>query len=298
MVVPALIYVTINAGSPAARGWGIPMATDIAFAVAVLAVLGSRVPRGLKIFLLTLAIVDDIGAILVLAVFYSEGIAVIWLLGAVVALVWIVLMRRIPLASPLAYILPSVVLWICVLESGVHATIAGVILGLLTPARPVRGQEIIEPLEHRLHPLSSFVVVPLFALANAGVRLDGASLRGAATSAVAWGIVLGLVVGKPLGIMAATAFGLRFRVGRLPRDTRPSHLAVAGTLAGIGFTVSLFIASLSFTGAQLDSAKIAVLLASVTSALVGVVALLITRRRQPPPGAASDFHPPRARTAT
>jgi Na+:H+ antiporter, NhaA family len=255
------------------------MATDIAFVVAVLAVLGSRVPSGLKLFLLTLAIVDDIGAILIIAVFYTDDLAPIWLAGAVVAIACVVLLRRVGVPFALAYVTPAAVLWVCLLESGIHATVAGVVLGLLTPARSFQGRQVIEALEHRLHPWSSFVIVPLFALANAGVVLSGSSLDRAATGAIAWGVVVGLVVGKPLGIIAATAFGLRSRLGRLPAGVRPLHVLGVGTLAGIGFTVSLFVAGLSFNGAELDEAKIGVLAASVVSGLIGTVVLVLLGRR-------------------
>ncbi len=176
MVVPALLYLAINAGGPGGRGWAIPMATDIAFAVAVLAIAGSRVPGNLKLFLLTLAIVDDIGAIIVIAIFYSGQISATWLLGAAGTILVIVGLQQLKLRHAAIYVIPAVVLWVCVLESGVHATIAGVLLGLLTPARKMGGREIIEPLEARLHPWSSFLIVPLFALANAGVYLGGGGI--------------------------------------------------------------------------------------------------------------------------
>jgi NhaA family Na+:H+ antiporter len=279
MVVPALLYLSINMGGAGGRGWAIPMATDIAFAVAVLAIAGPRVPPNLKLFLLTLAIVDDIGAIVVIAVFYSDSISASWLAGAAVTILVIVGLRSLGLRSPWAYVLPAVLLWLCVLESGVHATIAGVILGLLTPAQPIDGREVIEPLEARLHPWSSFVVVPLFALANAGVNLGGGAVRDAFDSAIAWGIVLGLVVGKPVGIVTASALARRLRLGRLPDGVRFTHLVAAGAAAGIGFTVSLFVAGLSYHGARLDDAKVAILSASVVSGAVGLALLRATTRR-------------------
>ena len=279
MVVPAGIYAAVNVGGDGLDGWGIPMATDIAFALAVLAVLGSRIPSGLKLFLLTLAIVDDIGAILVIALFYTDTVHVGWLLLGVAAVACMLIMRRL-VASPLVYMLPAAVLWIAVLESGIHATLAGVVLGLLTPARPVRGRNIIEPLEHRLHPWSSLLVVPLFALANAGIVLSTSGIEAAVTGTIAWGVVAGLVIGKPLGIVVTTALGLRFGIGALPEGMQSRQLLGAGALAGIGFTVSLFVAGLAFQGSALDEAKLGVLAASVISAGVGTVALLrLTRRR-------------------
>lgn len=279
MVVPALLYLAVNAGGPGGRGWAIPMATDIAFAVAVLAIVGSRVPPQLKLFLLTLAIVDDIGAIIVIAIFYSGDISVAWLLGGAASLGVVVGLQRLGVRHALAYVLPAVALWVCVLESGVHATIAGVALGLLTPARPLGGREVLEELEARIHPWSSFVIVPVFALANAGIQLGGDSVTRALKSPIALGVVLGLVIGKPLGIVAATALALRLRLSRLPDGVRLAHIGAAGAAAGIGFTVSLVIANLSYTGVRLDEAKVAILSASILSAAVGTSLLRVTTRR-------------------
>jgi Na+:H+ antiporter, NhaA family len=279
MVFPALLYLAVNAGGPGGKGWAIPMATDIAFAVAVLAIIGSRVPPRLKLFLLSLAIVDDIGAIIVIALFYSGDLSATWLLGAVGTLIVIVVLQRMRVRHVLVYVIPAVVLWVCVLESGVHATIAGVVLGLLTPARPVEGREVLEELEARIHPWSSFAIVPLFALANAGIQLGGDSVERALDSRIALGIVLGLVIGKPLGIVATTAAALRLRLGRLPDGVRLAHVAAAGAAAGIGFTVSLFVANLSYTGGRLDSAKVAILSASIVSAAIGILMLRLTTRR-------------------
>ena len=186
VVVPAGIFLLLNAGGEGGRGWGIPMATDIAFAVGVLAVLGSRVPPGAKVFLLTLAIVDDILAITVIAVFYTSQLAVAWLAVAA-GMVLVLLLRQLGVRAISAYVPLGVLVWLATLESGVHATIAGVALGLATPARPVGGRPVLEQLQHRLHPLSSYLVIPLFALANAGVPLGGDALGRAARSPVAWG---------------------------------------------------------------------------------------------------------------
>jgi NhaA family Na+:H+ antiporter len=279
MVAPALLYLAINAGGPGGRGWAIPMATDIAFAVAVLAIAGSRVPGNLRLFLLTLAIVDDIGAIAVIAVFYSSDISATWLLGAAGALIVIVVLQRLGARPVLLYAVPAVALWLCVFESGVHATIAGVLLGLITPARPFGGREVIEELESALHPWSSFVIVPLFALANAGVYLRGDDLTRAWSSTIAWGIVVGLVIGKPVGIVVTTVLARRFRLGRLPEGVQLEHLVAVGSVAGIGFTVSLFVANLSYRGARLDEAKVAILAASVVSGIVGLTLLRVTSRR-------------------
>lgn len=269
MVVPALLFAAVNIGSAGSRGWAIPMATDIAFAVVVLGALGSRVPNPLRLFLLMLAIVDDIGAILVIALFYSEPVALGWLLGALGIVVGIVVAQRLQLANPIVYVFPAIALWVCTYESGIHATIAGVVLGLLTPARPIGGREVIDALQHRLHPWSSLLVVPVFAVANAGVHLEASALQRAMSSGIAWGIMLGLVVGKPLGIVLASVLGVRLRLGRLPDGVSLRHVVGAGCVAGIGFTVSLFVADLSFGGAMLRDAKLGIIAASVVSATIG-----------------------------
>ena len=271
MVVPALIFVALNLGGEGTDGWAIPMATDIAFALAVLAIVGSKAPKELKLFLLTLAIVDDIGAIVVIALFYGEGIDLRWLAGTGAVIVVIVLMRLASLVHPAWYVLPGVALWVVTFESGVHATIAGVILGLLTPTGPVGGRQVLTDLEDTLHPWSSFLVVPVFALANAGVVLDRASLEAAVTGTVAWGVVLGLVVGKPLGIMTSSALAVRLRIGVLPAGVALRHLMGLSLIAGIGFTVSLFVADLAFAGELLGEAKVAILAASVLAAAGGSI---------------------------
>jgi Na+:H+ antiporter, NhaA family len=281
MVLPAALFLSLNPSAPGSDGWGIPVATDIAFAVGVLSLLGSRVPKGLKLFLLTLAIVDDVGAILIIAVFYSSGLSGPWLGGAVATLLVFFVFQRVGIRHPVAYVVPGVVLWVCTLESGVHATLAGVVLGLLAPNQDWRGQPVIGRLEHLLHPWTSFVVVPLFALANAGVALGGQVLGDALTSRVTLGVMAGLVLGKTLGVSAAVAAAVRLRLGRLPPGVHPRQVVGAAALAGIGFTVSLFIADLSFAGtALLDDAKVGILLASLTSGLLGVLVLL---RRAPAP---------------
>jgi NhaA family Na+:H+ antiporter len=280
MLVPAGIYLAVNAGTDATHGWGIPVATDIALAAGVLAILGGIVPGPLRLFLLTLAIADDIGAIIVIALFYSKGVDGVWLVAAVATVAVIYGMQRANIASPFAYVLPALLLWECVFQSGVHATIAGVVLGLLMPARPVRGRPVLEQCEHVLHPWSSFLIVPLFALANAGVRLGGDAARDALTSRVALGIVLGLVVGKPVGILLATALAQKAGVGRLPTGLTLRHVIGAGAIAGIGFTVALFVADLTFFGVELESAKVAVLAASVFAALLGSVVLATTRHER------------------
>jgi len=275
MVVPAAIYAVLNGGHAGADGWGIPMATDIAFAIGVLAILGSRVAPALKLFLLTLAIVDDIGAIVVIAVFYSAGVEAAWLGAGVGVLLAILMMRRLGVASTWWYVVPAIALWICTHESGVHATIAGFVLALVV--RGGRGTAVgpLERLEHTLHPWSSFVIVPLFALANAGIVLSGATFGDAVQGRVFWGVVLGLVVGKAVGIAGFTALGMRMGL-RLPSEMTLRSVVGIGALAGIGFTVSLFVADLSFAGERLEAAKLGILAASLLAGILGagVLALL------------------------
>jgi len=275
MVVPALIFVVVNLGGGNLDGWGIPMATDIAFAVGVLALLGPRVPSSLKLFLLALAIVDDIGAIIVIALFYSRGLDGWWLLGALVVTLLVVAMSRLGIDHPIAYVVPGVVLWWCLHEAGVEPTLAGVVLGLLTPARPRRGRPVLEQLEGVLHPVSSFVIVPVFALANAGVVLSADAIDHAVSSRVTIGIVAGLVVGKFVGILGASTLAVRTGIGSLPDRVRLRDVAGVAVLGGIGFTVSLFITDLAFRGEAIDDAKIGVLAASAVAALLGMVVLRI-----------------------
>jgi NhaA family Na+:H+ antiporter len=280
MVVPAAVFLLVNTGGQDARGWGIPIATDTAFALGVLALLGSRVPAAAKLFLLALAIVDDIFAITVVAVFYSDQVTLEWLAIALCGLALVVALRQLGVRAISAYVPLGLLVWAATLQSGVHATIAGVALGLLTPARPVRGRPILEDLERRLHPVSSYLVVPVFALANAGVLLDGDALRAAVASPVARGVALGLLVGKVVGITGASMAAVRLRVGTLPEGLSIRHVVGLAALAGIGFTVSLFVAELAYAGSGLvELAKVGILAGSLVSGLVGAVLLGITGRR-------------------
>jgi NhaA family Na+:H+ antiporter len=269
MVVPAAIYAALNAGRATAGGWGIPMATDIAFSLGLLALLGARVAPALRVFLLALAVIDDIGAILVIAVFYSAtivpwGFAVAAAGGLVTVALQRAGMRRVAL-----YVPPAVAVWAGFLIAGVHPTLAGVVVGLLTPARPWQGVEDVSPVDRllaALHGWVSYAIMPVFALANAGVALDGADLAGDGAWAMV-GVVLGLVVGKPVGILLASWLAVRAGWAALPPDTRWSGLSVIGVVAGVGFTMSLFIAGLAFAdGAILATSKLAVLVASATAA--------------------------------
>ncbi len=270
MAVPALVFIAVSGGGEAARGWAIPMATDIAFVVGILTLLGRRIPSGLKVFLLTLAIVDDIGAIAVIALFYSSGLSPLWLLGAGCTLGAVVLAQRAGLSRPVSYLPLGLLAWYCTYRAGIHPTIAGVALGMLTPARPVGGRAVLEDLEHRLHPWSSYLVIPVFALANAGVALGADVLREAATSRLTWAVVLGLLVGKVVGISAVSWAGVRTGAGRLPTGVARSHVLGGSALAGIGFTVSLFITGLAFTSTELQThAKIGILAGSLLAGIVG-----------------------------
>jgi NhaA family Na+:H+ antiporter len=309
MVVPALVYVIFTAGTDSAHGWGIPMATDIAFALGVVALLGPRIPQPLKIFLLTLAIVDDIGAILVIAIFYSDSIEPAWMLAAAGIVVAIVVLRQVHVRYMPVYVVAGTALWFAVFESGVHATIAGVIMGLLTPALPfqteVETRNVVDVLDHTpgitlndvrsasfllresvsvaervedlLHPWISYGVIPTFALANAGITFTSESLSG--DPRLLLGVILGLVVGKTVGVTAMTWLSVRLGIGRLPEGVSPSQIVGVAMLAGIGFTVALFIAGLAFDDAAVqDQAKVGILIGSVVAALGGVAVLLATTR--------------------
>ena len=308
MAVPALFYLAFNAGGSGASGWGIPMATDIAFAVGVLALLSDRIPSGLKIFLLSIAIVDDIGAILVIALVYSGGIEVGWLVAAVALLAFVVLLRERKVYWTPIYVMVGAAVWLTTFESGVHATIAGAALGLLTPARPtdprglagvvegtdalsvepdaeslralqLQSNEVVsvaERLEHLLHPWTSYLVIPLFALANAGVVLSLGGVADALQSRVAIGIAVGLIVGKAIGISGATLLALKLGLGRLPEGVGWAHVMGASIVAGIGFTVSLFIASLAFEASELVAdAKVGILFASLVAGAIGAAVLFV-----------------------
>ena len=276
MIAPAGIYAALHWGGPAIRGWGIPMATDIAFAVAALGVFGARVPSGLKVFLLALAIADDIGAVAVIALFYTAELTPLGLVVALGGLATCVLLARAGVRSYGVYLLVGAVVWYATLQSGVHATIGGVLLGLLTPARPDEGEEHspIDDLVHRLHPWVAFVIMPVFALCNAGVALDASSLGDAQAQRVAAGVALGLLLGKPVGITLVSWLAVRLGVAELPRGVGWFQIVAAGLLAGIGFTVALFIAALAFDDASLvAAAKVGILAASLLATLGGAALL-------------------------
>jgi Na+:H+ antiporter, NhaA family len=275
VAVPALIYLLLNSDAVARRGWAVPTATDIAFAVGILSLVGRHAPPGLRMLLLTLAIVDDIIAILIIATFYSGGIALsgLALVGCAILVLWAI--RRFAIRHPLAYIVPGVLLWLGMLRAGIHPTLAGVVLGMLLP--PTHATTRIQ---RSLHVLVAYAVLPLFALANAGVEFQGLSLAVGTPLAVAAGIILGLVIGKPAGILLAAAAALRTRTASRPEDIEWPHLALLGCLGGVGFTMSLFIVNLAFPEPGLQAtAKCAVLLASVLAAAVSFVVGRFVRPR-------------------
>ena len=278
LALPAIIYLLFASGTEAAAGWAIPVATDIAFALGVLALLGDRIPKGLKVFLLTVAIADDIGAILVIAIAFSKGIDPVWLATAVGGIALIAVMRRF-VHEPWAYVPLALIVWVATLESGIHATLAGVALGLLTPTGEIDGRPILIDLEHRFHPFSSYVVLPIFALANAGVLISADTLVESLTGPIGLGIVAGLVLGKSLGISAGVAGAIGLGIARRPIGIKTSQLVAVAPLAGVGFTVSLFISDLAFEDAgMLASAKIGVLVGSFLSAVIGASLLMAVTR--------------------
>ena len=279
---PALIYLLI-AGDVAAGGWGVPVATDIALAVGLLTMIGSRVPDSLRIFLLALAVIDDIVAILIIALVYSDGILVNWFIASIAVVISIYLLNLLKIKATVAYLVIGVLLWFTLYKTGVHPTLAGVILGLMTPNRAkVAGnsESIIEWLEDRFHPASSFLIVPLFAFANTGVKFDLDTLNTASTSVIAWGIFLGLVIGKPLGIFCSTYLAARLKIAEIPNGASKSMVVATGSAAGIGFTVAIFIAQIAFDDLQTqDIAVIAVIAASLVSALISWVMFKVFSKR-------------------
>ena len=307
MVAPALIYLAIAGGS-APRGWAVPVATDIALAIGVLAVAGSRLPASLRAFLLGLAIVDDIGAILIIAAVYSTGVSWSWLLTGALGIVLTVAVRRLGFTSLAVYVPIGAGVWLCLHNAGIHPTIVGVIMGLLAPAVPrlqpdlidvdelvdlssfeaarttsdlARGSiSVVEWLQHVLHPWTSYLIVPIFALANSGIELSSAGLRSAFHSPITWGVLTGLVVGKPIGVVFATRIAARAGVADLPDAATGRQLVGVGSAAGIGFTVAIFIAELAFTNTvDRSNAKLAILVASVLAAISAT--LILTLRPRP-----------------
>jgi len=330
MAVPVVLYLALNSGQEGASGWGVPMATDIAFALGVLALLGSRVPSGLRVFLAALAIGDDIGAILVIAVAYTSSVAWLWLGAAFLAVCLLLLFNVLGIDSSSPYWIVGLFVWFCFLNSGVHSTMAGVLVALTIPttsrcapmefveqartwltriiSTDVEGQHVLESndqqhlarelqagakwiqaplqrMEHAMLPVTTYFVLPLFALANADVTFIGADASHLLLGRVSLGVVLGLVIGKPIGIITMTWLAVRLRIADLPRGVTWRHIVGVGALGGIGFTVSIFIANLAFRSGSLPTeAKLAILVASVIS---GVVGWLILRGAAETPASAA-----------
>jgi NhaA family Na+:H+ antiporter len=283
MVAPALIYILCNVAHPELRGgWAIPAATDIAFALGALSLAGNRVPVALKVFLLTLATLDDLGAIVIIALFYTADLSVLSLALAAAALLVLFLLNRMHSARTALYVFAGVAMWVFVLKSGVHATLAGVALAMMIPLRRQDGSPFIHDLEEGLHAYVKFLILPLFAFANAGIPLDGFDLA-KLTDSLPLGIESGLVIGKPLGILGAIAIATRYGVARLPEGCSWRHMAGVACLAGIGFTMSRFIGSLAFESPALTtSVRIGVIVGSVISTALGVTILMTSRRRPSP----------------
>ena len=312
MIVPALIYVLFNAGTPTAQGWGIPIATDIAFAVGIVSLLGNRVPVALKLFLLSLAVADDLGAIAVIAIFYSKSISFLWLGGAVVLLAMVWFMRRRRIWYGPMYFALGVVVWYCMLKSGVHPTVAGVAMGFLIPTDPLlpdldaeaiadrlenREELSAEDVQHasffikesvpvgerlvdRLLPWTSYVVIPLFALCNAGVLLTSEAMGQAVGSSVTWGVGLGLLVGKTIGVFGAAMLAIKLGIAVRPRGATNLHMIGIALAAGIGFTVALFVTGLAFEEpAYAEQAKVGILMASFVAAALSAAVLRIASSR-------------------
>jgi NhaA family Na+:H+ antiporter len=284
MILPAAIFVVVNATMPdgSTTGWGIPMATDIAFALAVLAVVGRRLPVALRAFLLTLAVVDDLGAITVIAVFYSDHFYITWFLAAIATFALFAWAQHKRIRTPFLYVPLVLCGWYFMHESGVHATIAGVVFGLLTRLRPDPGEEKApsERMEHLIHPISAGICVPLFAFFSAGVNVSQTGFVEALRSPIAIGIIVGLVVGKPVGIVSASWLTARFTRATLSKDIAWRDVTAIGLLAGIGFTVALLITELAYEAEPLvmNSAKVAVLTASVLAAAIASIAILARNR--------------------
>lgn len=326
MLVPAAIYWALNHGNASQNGWGVPMATDIAFAVGVLSLLGKRVPAALRVLLLALAIIDDIGAIVVIALFYSKHFAPIGLGVAALGIALVMLFQGLGIRRPFAYVAPGIVIWAGFLITGIHPTIAGVLLGLLTPVRPWFGEKgflavaeraihqfrditrtetdphhLLSPLhdlaearreavapvvriEAALHPWVAYGIMPLFALANAGVRLGGLDTADPTALRLGLGVSLGLLLGKPIGVLLASFLSVRMGIATLPRGVSWKNLSLVGGVAGIGFTMAIFIASLAFSDpGKLAIAKLGVLVGTTAAALISLLLgrfLLPTRHTQ------------------
>jgi NhaA family Na+:H+ antiporter len=289
MAVPAGLYLAI-AGSTDSRGWGVPVATDIALAVGLLGMVGSSAVASLRSFLLALAVIDDIGAILIIAFVYSSGVVISWVLAGVLAIVAVLILQKLQVKRISFYVICGILLWLSLYKSGVHPTLSGVIMGILTPNIEKENSDlhdesdgaisIIEWIENRLHPWSSFFIVPLFAFANTGVVISQDSISAALDSPVAWGIFIGLVVGKPLGIFATIYLSKRVNIGEIPEGANPRSIFATGSAAGIGFTVAIFIANLAFADPEVqDLAVVSIISASIISGLASFMIFKLANKK-------------------
>ena len=279
VIVPASIYAIFNVGEPTSSGWGIPMATDIAFALGIISLLGDKVPSGLKIFLAALAIVDDLMAILVIAIFYSSDLHLSYLMYAGIVFAVQIIFNRIGIKNIWFYVLPGIVMWYLIHHSGIHATIAGVLTALTLPTTDDDTESSLEKLEHALTKPVNFIIMPIFAIANTNITFEDGMVEGLA-STLGLGVVLGLFIGKPVGIFIMSWLSVKAKVAELPAETTWIHVLGLGLLGGIGFTMSIFIALLSFSNPQYQTeAKFAVLTASILSGVCGFLLLKLYNKR-------------------
>ncbi|WP_435249090.1 Na+/H+ antiporter NhaA [Vibrio sp. nBUS_14] len=280
MLAPALIYVLFNSGNPEAlQGWAIPAATDIAFALGIMALLGNRVPVSLKVFLLALAIIDDLGVVVIIALFYSGDLSTLALTVGFIATGVLFMMNAKHMTKLSVYLIVGAILWFAVLKSGVHATLAGVVIGFAIPLKGNKGERSpLKHLEHALHPYVAFAILPIFAFANAGISLEGISLS-SLTGMLPLGIAMGLLVGKPLGIFLFSWGAVKMGIAKLPEGVNFMNIFAVSVLCGIGFTMSIFISSLAFgpTNAEFDTfARLGILMGSTTAAILGYFLLSIS----------------------
>lgn len=279
-VVPALIFLSINSGKESIAGWGIPMATDIAFALAVISLLGNRIPASLKIFLAALAIVDDLIAILVIAFFYSSGIEFSYLGYAAIGMIILLIMNKKKVGNPYLYLIPGIFIWYFMHHSGIHATIAGVLVAMTIPTHKTELESPLEKLEHALIKPVNFLIIPIFALANTNITIHADMIDGL-TSSLGMGITLGLLLGKPLGIALTSFLCLKMKLSTLPLGANWKHILGVGLLAGIGFTMSIFITVLSFNSPNyIAEAKLSILLSSLFAGVGGYLVLYFAKSKE------------------
>ena len=296
--VPAVLYAAVNWGdAQALRGWAVPAATDIAFAIGICALLGRAVPASLKMFLLALAIIDDLMAIIVIAIFYTEDLSVLSLALGGIGVAGLIALNLLDVRKPSLYVVVGVFTWVCVLKSGVHATLAGVAVGLAMPLTRHEGQSLLERAEHALKPWVSYAIVPIFAFANAGVPLGGLSLS-SITAPIPLGIIAGLFVGKQVGVFGAALAALKLGIAKQPAGASMAQLYGISTLTGVGFTMSLFIGTLAFEDeTSMAQIRLGVLVASVLSGLVAALVLMAAARAHPPEMMLTDEGAPAKRAS-